>query len=73
MAEPILRTEALTKTYGERVVTRARDGRVVTRENQVRVSEHLRIQLSEGELRAGVLPQGDDFLDGLMETDEKKN
>ncbi|HUT25575.1 MAG TPA: exodeoxyribonuclease VII large subunit [Sumerlaeia bacterium] len=49
---------------GYSIVSRARDGRVVTRERQVRVCDHLRIQLSEGELRAAVLPPGDDIFDG---------
>jgi len=50
---------------GYSIVSRARDGRIVTREAQVRVSDHLRIQLSEGELHAAVVPPGEDFLDGV--------
>jgi len=49
---------------GYSIVSRARDGRVVTREKQAALGEHLRIRLSEGELRAAVIPRGDDFLDG---------
>jgi len=56
-------TAVLARGYS--IVSRARDGRVVTRENQVRVSDHVRVQLSEGELRAAVLPRGEDFLDGV--------
>ncbi|NQU42202.1 exodeoxyribonuclease VII large subunit [bacterium] len=50
---------------GYSIVSRARDGKVVTRETQVRLADHLRIQLLQGELRAAVIPRGDDFLDGL--------
>ncbi|MBN1868072.1 exodeoxyribonuclease VII large subunit [Candidatus Sumerlaeota bacterium] len=51
---------------GYSIVSRARDGRVVTRESQVRVSDHLSIRLSQGDLRAAVVPKGEDFLDGAM-------
>ncbi len=49
---------------GYSIVSRSRDNRVITRDKQVRVGDHLRIQLAEGELRASVIPRGDDFLDG---------
>jgi exodeoxyribonuclease VII large subunit len=49
---------------GYSIVSRSRDNRVLTRDKQVRVGDHLRIQLAEGELRASVIPRGDDFLDG---------
>ncbi|HPS02988.1 MAG TPA: exodeoxyribonuclease VII large subunit [Candidatus Sumerlaeota bacterium] len=49
---------------GYSIVSRSRDNRVLTRDKQVRVGDHLRIQLAEGELRASVIPRGEDFLDG---------
>jgi len=50
---------------GYSIVSRARDSRVVTGERQVRISDHVRIQLSRGELRAQVIPRGEDLFDGV--------
>lgn len=50
---------------GYSLVSRARDGHVVTRQGQVRVGDHLRVRLSQGELRTAVLPPGDDMFDGM--------
>jgi exodeoxyribonuclease VII large subunit len=49
---------------GYSIVTRARTGRVIVRADQVRTHEHLRVELSEGRLRAVVVPDQADFLDG---------
>jgi exodeoxyribonuclease VII large subunit len=56
-------TAVLERGYS--IVQRAKDGRVVTRSRQVRPGDHLRIRLSEGDIRAAVMPQGDDFLEGI--------
>ncbi|MFW6303228.1 MAG: exodeoxyribonuclease VII large subunit [Candidatus Sumerlaeota bacterium] len=49
---------------GYSIVSRARDKRVVTRKGQLRVSDHVRIQVSNGELRGQIIPPGDDLFDG---------
>lgn len=49
---------------GYSIVTRARDSRVITSNRQVRIGDHVRIQLSTGDLRAQVIPPGEDFFDG---------
>ena len=54
---------------GYSLVTRAKDGKVVTRAKQVRVSDHVKIRLSEGEIRAAVMPEGEDMFDGLSGTE----
>jgi exodeoxyribonuclease VII large subunit len=51
---------------GYSIVSRAQSGRVVTREKQVQVGSQLRIQLHEGEIRAAVIPRGEDLLDGVL-------
>ena len=56
-------TAVLSRGYS--IVSLTKDGRVVTREKQAREGAHLRIQLSEGELRAAVLKKGEDMLEGL--------
>ncbi|OPZ16249.1 MAG: Exodeoxyribonuclease 7 large subunit [candidate division BRC1 bacterium ADurb.BinA364] len=50
---------------GYSIVKRARDGRIVKSQGQARPGEHLRIELSEGRLRAAVIKDEDDFLDGV--------
>lgn len=54
---------------GYSIVTRARDGRVVRKESQAKVGEHLHVRLASGELRAVTMPRGEDFLEGLVEAD----
>lgn len=55
-------TAVLQRGYS--IVSRARDGRVLTSDRQVRIADHVRIQLAQGELRATVIPRGDDLFDG---------
>ncbi len=50
---------------GYSIVTRARDNRVVSRKGQLRVSDHVNIQVSNGQLRGQILPHGDDMFDGV--------
>ena len=50
---------------GYAIVSRARDGRVITRPNQVKVYEQVKLELSEGQLRATVVPDQEDFLSGV--------
>ena len=56
-------TAVLARGYS--IVMRERDGRIVTRENQAKIGNNLRIQLSEGKLRAVVLPPGDELFEGV--------
>lgn len=69
------RLEALNPTAvlarGYSIVTRARDGRVVVRPGQARPNEHVRIELSEGRLRAVVVRDEEDFLNGLYTSRHK--
>ncbi|MFP4382189.1 MAG: exodeoxyribonuclease VII large subunit, partial [Candidatus Sumerlaeia bacterium] len=51
---------------GYSIVSSPRTGNIITREKQGKVGSHIRIQLHEGELRAAVIPKGEDFLDGLL-------
>jgi exodeoxyribonuclease VII large subunit len=55
-------TAVLERGYS--IVSRARDGRVLTSDRQVRIADHVRIQLAQGELRATVIPRGEDLFDG---------
>ncbi|HBF34337.1 TPA: exodeoxyribonuclease VII large subunit, partial [Candidatus Sumerlaeota bacterium] len=56
-------TAVLSRGYS--IVSLAKGGRVVTRDKQAREGTHLRIQLSEGELRAAVLKKGEDMFEGV--------
>ena len=47
---------------GYSIVTRSRDGKVVVRPGQARLDEQVKIQLSEGRLRAVVVRDEEDFL-----------
>lgn len=47
---------------GYALVSRARDGKLVTRGKQVRHYEQVKIDLAEGNIRAAVVPDQDDFL-----------
>ncbi len=51
---------------GYAIITRARDAHVVIRPGQVRNYEQVKIELSEGQLRATVVPDQDDFLSGAI-------